>query len=74
LVKLKTLRELGIFALPDWKSTGPRERYTPVTHGRRNARIAEELERMKEHAARTGGVVERIHLDGIAKFGGGTEK
>ncbi|KAF8583488.1 hypothetical protein K439DRAFT_1348404 [Ramaria rubella] len=70
LVEQKTLRELGVSALPGWKITGKRERFTPRTRARKNARILEELQRMKEHAAKTGGMVDSMHLNGIAKYSG----
>lgn len=57
-------------SLPDWRITGERQRFTPRTRAGKNARILEELERMKTHAAETGGVVDSMHIDGIVKYSG----
>ena len=70
LIEQKTLQELGVFALPDWKITGARTRFTPRTRAGKNARILEELERMKAHADETGGVVDSMHINGIVKYSG----
>lgn len=52
---------LGATSLPDWKITGERVRFPPATAAGKNAMIAGELERMKEHAKKTGGKVESMH-------------
>jgi len=62
LVELKTLQCLGVSSLPDWKITTERKRYTPRTRAGKDALIAAELARMKEHAEKTGGVVDSMHL------------
>ncbi|KIJ30671.1 hypothetical protein M422DRAFT_267717 [Sphaerobolus stellatus SS14] len=68
LVELKTLRELGVESLPEWHITGVRSKFTPITRTGKDARIKEELERMKAHAAKTGGIVDSMHINGIVKY------
>ncbi|KIJ35524.1 hypothetical protein M422DRAFT_34651, partial [Sphaerobolus stellatus SS14] len=70
LVELKTLRELGVQSLPDWRITGIRSRFTPRTRAGKNARIMEELERMRAYTAKTGGTVDSMHINGIVKYSG----
>jgi len=65
LVELKTLSSLGATpekGLGEWKATGERERFTPVTRAAKNTMIEAELGRMHEHAAKTGETVESFHL------------
>ena len=69
LVEQKTLRELGVSSLPEWKIVGDRVRF-PANRQKRNARLLLELERLKAHAAKTGGVVESIHINGIVEYNG----
>lgn len=52
---------LGVKSLPDWKITSERVRFPPTTAPGKNAKIVGELERMKEHARKTGGKVESMH-------------
>jgi hypothetical protein len=66
LVELKTLRSLGVTSLPDWKIMSERKRFPPTTGPRKNALIQEQLERMKEHARKTGGMVNSMHLNTAA--------
>ncbi|KAF8584672.1 hypothetical protein K439DRAFT_1633385 [Ramaria rubella] len=73
LVEQKTLRELGVSSLPDWKITAPRARFTPANNAPKDSRLPLELQRMKDYAAKTGGVVDSIHVNGIAKYNGWTE-
>lgn len=70
LVELKTLRELDVTSLPEWKALGTRNRFTPRTRAGKNARIAEELERMQIHAAKTGSSVDSMHANGIVPYSG----
>jgi len=70
LVELKTLRELDVTSLPEWKALGTRNRFTPRTRAGKNARIAEELERMQIHAAKTGSLVDSMHANGIVPYSG----
>jgi hypothetical protein len=70
LVERKTLSELGVSSLPDWKITGKRIRFMPPNNQKKDARILVELERLKAHAAKTGGVAESIHINGIAEYNG----
>ena len=70
LVERKTLSELGVSCLPDWKITGKRVRFIPPNNQKKDARILVELERLKAHAAKTGGAAESIHLNGIAAYNG----
>jgi hypothetical protein len=65
LVERKTLSELGVSSLPGWKITGKRTRFIPPNNQKKDARILVELERLKAHAAKTGGVAESIHTNGI---------
>ncbi|KAF9455537.1 hypothetical protein BDZ94DRAFT_1242180, partial [Collybia nuda] len=62
LVEKKTLGVLGVPSLPDWKITGERARFVAPNNGKKDSRLPLELERLKAHAAKTGGVVESIHL------------
>ena len=68
LVELKILRTLGLDRLPDWKITAPRRRFTPRTRAGKDAMIIEEVERMKAHAAKTGGVVDSMHINGPVPY------
>ncbi|KAI0644403.1 hypothetical protein C8Q79DRAFT_912726 [Trametes meyenii] len=68
LVELKILRELGVNRLPDWKITGPRRRFVPRTRAGKDAMIIEEVERMKVHAAKTGGVIDSMHINGPVPY------
>lgn len=70
LVEQKILLELGVSSLPNWKITSERERFTPRTRAGKNARILEELERMRAHAEKTGEPVDSMHINGIAKYSG----
>jgi len=70
LVEKKTLGVLGVPSLPDWKITGERARFVAPNNGKKNSRLPLELERLKAHAAKTGGVVESIHVNGIAEYNG----
>ena len=47
LVEQKTLKELGVDGLPDWKATGNRERLVPLSLPMRDQMKAEELKRME---------------------------
>lgn len=73
LVELKTLRDLGVSSLPDWKITAPRERWPSAPFALKKVRVEQELQRLKEHAKKTGGVVDSIHLTTIHKYSGGAE-
>ncbi|KZS90207.1 hypothetical protein SISNIDRAFT_479583 [Sistotremastrum niveocremeum HHB9708] len=64
LVELKTLKDLGVASLPDWKITGPRRRFPPRTRAGKDATIMEEVARLKAHAEETGGVVDSMHING----------
>ena len=68
LVELKVLRTLGVDALPDWRISGPRRRFTPRTRAGKDAMIMEEVERMKAHAAKTGGTVDSMHINGPVPY------
>jgi hypothetical protein len=70
LVELKTLHDLGVESLPDWKSTGSRDRFVPDNNAKKDGRLLVELERLKAHAAKTGGVVDSIHVEGVAEYNG----
>lgn len=70
LVEQKTLRELGVHSLPDWKIVGERARFVAPNNQKKDSRLPLELERLKAHAAKTGGVVESIHVNGIAEYNG----
>ena len=73
LVELKTLKELGVSSLPDWKISGKRARFEPANNAKKDGRLLGELERLKAHAAKTGGVVDSIHVNGLAEYNGWTE-
>ena len=64
LVEQVVLNRLGVTSLPDWKVTGPRDRYQPRTAPGKAARIQGELERMLEEAKRKGQDVDSVHLRG----------
>ncbi|KAI0744959.1 hypothetical protein C8Q76DRAFT_701778 [Earliella scabrosa] len=68
LVELKILRTLGVESLPDWKIVGPRARFTPRSRAGKDATIMEEVERMKAHALKTGGVVDSMHINGPVQY------
>ena len=70
LVEQKTLRELGVSSLPEWKIVGDHVRFPAYNNQKKDARLLLELERLKAHAAKTGGVVESIHINGIAEYNG----
>ncbi|KAK7458014.1 hypothetical protein VKT23_009922 [Stygiomarasmius scandens] len=73
LLELKTLRDLGVDSLPNWKSTGERQRFVPSNNIKKDGRLLVELERLKEHARKTGGIVDSIHVDGVAEYNGWRE-
>lgn len=64
LVEQKILHDLGMSSLPNWKPTGPTNRYPPRTGPGKAARIKEELERMVAESERTDGEVDSVHLRG----------
>jgi hypothetical protein len=66
LVELTTLRALGVDSLPDWKITGNRERFVPVTRAGKHKLIEAELARMQANAELTGGKLESMHLSSVA--------
>ncbi|KAI0768809.1 hypothetical protein BD413DRAFT_561666 [Trametes elegans] len=68
LVELKILRALGEGRLPQWQITAPRRRFTPRTRASKDATIIEEVERMKAHALKTGGVVDSMHINGPVQY------
>ncbi|KAI8994061.1 hypothetical protein BD414DRAFT_271828 [Trametes punicea] len=68
LVELKILQTLGLDRLPAWKITAPRRRFTPRTRADKDAMIVEEVERMKAHAAKTGGTVDSMHINGPVPY------
>ncbi|OBZ67079.1 hypothetical protein A0H81_12880 [Grifola frondosa] len=68
LVELKVLRALGVDALPDWKATSPHQRFTPRTRAAKDATIVEEVARLKEHALKTGGMVDSMHINGPVPY------
>jgi len=68
LVELKTLQTLSLPSLPDWKITSPRRRFAPRTRAGKDEMIMREVERMREHAARVGGVVDSMHLNGPVPY------
>jgi hypothetical protein len=70
LVEQKTLRNLGVSSLPDWNITGQRARFMPANNAKKDSRLPLELQRLREHAAKTGGVVDSIHADGFAEYNG----
>jgi hypothetical protein len=55
--------------LGDWHILPTRKRYQPRTQAGRDAKVEKELERMKAHAAKTGGTVDSKYLRG-EKFEG----
>jgi hypothetical protein len=69
-VEQKTLRELGVSSLPDWKIASERARFTAYNNQKKDSRLPLELERLKAHAAKTGGVVESMHINGVAEYNG----
>jgi hypothetical protein len=69
-VELKTLHLLGVDSLPNWKSTGERHRFVPSLKAEKDERLLVELERLKEHARKTGDIVDSIHVEGIADYNG----
>jgi hypothetical protein len=74
-VEQYTLNALGRpNGLGDWKITAPRKRYQPRTQAGRDAKVAKELERMQEHARKTGGVVDSKYLRGEAFEGENLKK
>ncbi|GBE81529.1 hypothetical protein SCP_0312580 [Sparassis crispa] len=68
LVELKILQTLGVDSLPDWKITRDRKRFTPRTRAGKDTMIIEEVERMKAHALRTGGIVDSMHINGPVPY------
>ncbi|KAI0067549.1 hypothetical protein BV25DRAFT_1846593 [Artomyces pyxidatus] len=68
LVEQKILGTLGVASLPDWKITSERRRFTPVTRAAKDAMIVKEVERMKAHALKTGGVVDSMHINGPVPY------
>ncbi|KAA1476787.1 hypothetical protein DENSPDRAFT_827841 [Dentipellis sp. KUC8613] len=68
LVEQKILRTLRVSSLPDWKITGERKRFTPRTRAGKDALIIKEVERLKAHALKTGGVVETMHINGPVPY------
>ena len=70
LVEQKTLRELGVSSLPKWKIAGERVRFPAYNNQKKDSRLPLELDRLKAHAAKTGGIVESIHINGIAEYNG----
>jgi len=62
-----------VSSLPDWKITGERKRFTPENNANKDSRLLVELERLKAHAAKTGGIVDSIHVEGVAEYNGWTE-
>ena len=70
LIEQKTLRELGVSSLPEWKIVGERVRFLTSNNQKRDARLPLELDRLKAHAAKTGSIVESIHINGIAEYYG----
>ena len=73
LLELKTLNLVGVDSLPDWKSTGERQRFVPSNNAKKDGRLLVELERLKEHARKTGGIVDSIHVEGVAEYNGWRE-
>ena len=55
-------------SLSDWKITGARRRYTPRTRAGKDSMIIQEVERLKAHALRTGGVVDSMHINGPVSY------
>lgn len=68
LVEQKILNTLGVESLSDWKITGVRRRYTPRTRAGKDSMIIQEVERLKAHALRTGGVVDSMHINGPVSY------
>ena len=68
LVEQKILNTLGVESLSDWKITGARRRYTPRTRAGKDSMIIQEVERLKAHALRTGGVVDSMHINGPVSY------
>ena len=64
LVEQKILNSLNVKSLPNWKITGPRDRFHPRTAPGKAARIRGELDRLLEEAKKTGEVVDSVHLRG----------
>ena len=54
LVELKTLKELGVESLPDWKATGSRERLVPNSLPMKEQMKAAELKRLEAAGIMTG--------------------
>ncbi|KIJ42151.1 hypothetical protein M422DRAFT_254845 [Sphaerobolus stellatus SS14] len=73
LLELKTLKELGVSYLPDWKFIGQRARFNPDNNVKKDSRLPFELERLKAHASKTGGIIDSIHVISIAEYNGWTE-
>ncbi|KIJ36782.1 hypothetical protein M422DRAFT_232369 [Sphaerobolus stellatus SS14] len=73
LLELKTLKELGVSSLPDWNITGQRARFKSDNNIERDSRLPLELERLKAHASKTGGIVDSIHVNGIVEYNEWTE-
>lgn len=65
LAEQKILHDLGVSSLPDWKIVGERTHFVAANIQTRDARVPLEVERLKAHAAKTGGVVESIHVNGV---------
>jgi len=68
LCEMKILQTLGVSSLPDWKIDGPRKRFPPRTRAGKDVMIMAEVERMKAHAMKTGGVVESMHVNGPVPY------
>ncbi|KAF9455536.1 hypothetical protein BDZ94DRAFT_1316130 [Collybia nuda] len=65
LAEKKILHDLGVSSLPDWKIIGERTHFVAANIKTRDARVPLEVERLKAHAAKTGGVAESIHIHGV---------
>ncbi|THU79928.1 hypothetical protein K435DRAFT_810301 [Dendrothele bispora CBS 962.96] len=68
LIEFKlTLRGLDVDSLLEWKAVGERQRFVPSNNVKKDGRLVE-LERLKEHARKTGGIIDSIHVDGVAEY------
>ena len=55
-------------SLPDWQITSKRRRFAPRTRGKKDVMIMDEVTRMKEHAAKHGGEVVSMHINGPIEY------
>ncbi|KAH8115114.1 hypothetical protein DFH11DRAFT_146876 [Phellopilus nigrolimitatus] len=72
LVVLRALEASGVdlSSLKYWKIASKRRRYTPRTRAGKDSMIIAEVERMKEHAAKTNGAykVDSMHINGPVPY------